>query len=182
MLRNNSHNFGLVSILLHWIMAVLLTGLFAAGLYMTSLDYYDPWYHSLPWWHKSFGLLTVFLLLVRYIWKLINVDPAPLATHQHWETLLARIIQNAFYLLILLIGISGYLISTSKGKGVAFFDWFEIPAIYGSLDEQSVDLTGMVHAYLAYLLAALVALHALAALKHHFIDKDKTLQRMLGGS
>jgi len=81
--------------------------------------------------------------------------------------------------MILLIGVSGYFISTAKGKGVEFFNLFEIPAITAELEEGRADLVGEVHELLAILLAVFVVLHALAALKHHFFDKDETLKRMI---
>lgn len=179
MIKNTNQSFGLISKLLHWLMAILLTGLFAVGLYMTDLDYYDPLYHSLPWWHKSIGLLTIFLLLVRLVWKLGNPEPHPLKTHKKWEVSLAKLLQTSFYVLILLIGISGYLISTAEGKGIDFFNWFEVPAVFSELTEQQADLVGEAHEILAFLLAFLVVLHGSAAIKHHFFDKDETLKRMI---
>ena len=178
MLKNTAQQFGLISIGLHWLMVLLLTGLFAVGLYMTRLDYYDPLYHRLPWWHKSIGLLIIMLLLVRVVWKLNNVHPAPLKTHQAWEVSLAQRIQYGFYGLILLIGISGYLISTAKGKGIEFFTLFEVPAVTQGVAEETADLIGNAHLIMAWILASLVVLHAAAALKHHFMDKDNTLKRM----
>ncbi|HIO92775.1 MAG TPA: cytochrome b [Leucothrix mucor] len=178
-IKNTEKSFGFISKLLHWLMALLLFSLFAVGLYMTSLDYYDPLYHSLPWWHKSFGLLTLFLLLIRVVWKLINTEPKPLKTHKGWEVFLAKLIQRLFYFLILLIGVSGYLISTAKGKGIELFSLFEVPAITQALEEGRADLIGEVHEFLAITLIVLVVLHALAAFKHHFIDKDETLKRMI---
>ncbi len=179
MLKNTQNAFGAVSKWLHWIMAILLTGLFAVGLYMTELDYYDALYHTLPWWHKSIGLFVVSLLVLRTLWKLVNVEPQPLSTHKNWEVFLARLIQRTFYVLILVIGITGYFISTAKGKGIEFFTFFEVPALLPEIEEERADLIGDVHEVLAIILALLVALHAVAALKHHFIDKDKTLKRML---
>jgi cytochrome b561 len=155
-------------------MAIALISLFAAGLYMTDLTYYDSLYHILPWWHKSFGLLMLILLVFRVLWIFINPKPQPLSTHTPWEKKLAAISHQLLYLLILILGISGYLISTAKGKGVELFDWFEIPAIT-ELTSAEIDLLGDVHFYLAWALIILAALHAMAALKHHFIDRDKTL-------
>jgi cytochrome b561 len=179
MLKNTSQQFGLVSIGLHWLMALLLTGLFAVGLYMTSLDYYDPLYHRLPWWHKSIGLGVILLLLVRFVWKIINPRPAALASHKTWEVRLAHSIQNLFYGVILLMGVSGYLISTAKGKGIAFFGFFDVPAVTKEIAEETADMMGNVHLLMAWGLVCLVILHAAAALKHHFIDKDNTLKRMI---
>jgi len=177
--KNTHESFGLVSKILHWLMAVILIALFGVGLYMTELDYYDALYHTLPWWHKSFGLLVVGLLIFRFAWKLSHPAPQPLKTHKKWEVSLAHLIQKLFYGLIVLIGISGYFISTAKGKGVEFFNLLEIPAITQAIEEDRADLIGEVHELLAITLIALAILHAAAALKHHFIDKDETLKRML---
>jgi len=179
MIKNTIKSFGLVSKTLHWLMAVLLIGLFAVGLYMTELDYYDTLYHTLPWWHKSIGLSVMALLIFRFIWMLSQADPASLKTHKKWEVFLAQLIQKLFYGLILLIGISGYFVSTAKGKGIEFFNFFEVPAILKPLDEDRADLFGEIHEVLAITLIVFAFLHALAALKHHFIDKDETLKRML---
>jgi len=179
MLKNTPQAFGFVSKFLHWVMALLLTGLFSIGLYMTGLDYYDPLYHSLPWWHKSVGLLVLFLLIIRFIWKLLNIEPQPLGNHKPWEINLAHLTQHLFYWLILIIALSGYFIATAEGKGVDFFNGFELPAMISEIDEDTADFLGEAHQYLSYLLAGLVIVHSLGALKHHFIDKDETLKRML---
>lgn len=179
MLKNTRESFGFITKSLHWLMAIMLIGLFAVGLYMTGLDYYDSLYHTLPWWHKSFGLLVITLLVVRFIWKLLNPKVLPLESHKKWEISLAGLLQNLFYFLILLIGISGYLISTAKGKGIEFFNLFEVKALTTSLDEDRADLIADIHEVLAITLIVLAALHAAAAIKHHVLDKDKTLLRML---
>lgn len=167
-----------MAVLLHWLMALLMIGLFAAGLYMTDLGYYDSLYHIIPWWHKSVGLLVMVLLVVRVIWRVTNPIPKPLATHQSWEIKTATLTHRFLYLLILLIGVSGYLISTAKGKGIEFFGWFEIPALQ-ELSADNTDLAGDIHYYLALTLILLAAAHASAALKHHFIDRDNTLKHMI---
>ena len=75
------------------------------------------------------------------------------------------------------IMLSGYLISTADGRAIEVFSWFEVPATLSDIDGQE-DIAGDIHEILAWTLIVLVALHALAALKHHFIDKDTTLKRM----
>jgi cytochrome b561 len=70
------------------------------------------------------------------------------------------------------------LISTADGKAVEAFEWVSIPALPLALENQE-DVAGDLHEIFAWLLISLVAIHALAALKHHFIDKDKTLTRMI---
>lgn len=178
-IKNTKTGYGLITIFLHWAMAILLAGLFSMGLYMTSLDYYDPLYHSLPHWHKSFGILTLLFLLMRFLWRVKNIKPDVIDTQKRYEVLLANFVQNVFYIFILFIGITGYLISTAKGKGIEFFYALEIPAVGSLTDESVVDLAGEIHLTMAVLLSVLVLLHAFAALKHHFIDRDNTLKRMI---
>lgn len=76
--------------------------------------------------------------------------------------------------------ITGYLIVTAGGRGLDVFDWFVIPSV---LEQDGLeDIAGEVHEIIAFIIIGLAAFHALGALKHHFIDKDETLRRMLGKS
>ncbi|MDO6459568.1 cytochrome b [Granulosicoccaceae sp. 1_MG-2023] len=168
----------LLSRSLHWLSALFVFGLFAVGYYMTGLGYYDPLYHTLPWWHKSFGLLLMALVIVRLGYRAKITTPPPEPGHSRFEKRAAALTHALLYLLILAIGISGYLISTAEGKGIVFFGWFEVPALSRPFDGQA-DIAGLVHLWLAWSLIALVAIHAAGALKHHFIDRDNTLKRML---
>ena len=79
----------------------------------------------------------------------------------------------------LVVMIAGYLISTADGVGISVLGWFEVPALVSGLPDQA-DVAGQIHFYLAWALVIFSGLHALAALKHHFIDRDATLKRMLG--
>lgn len=175
---NTKTSYGNISIVLHWVMAVLITGLFLSGQYMVTLDYYDPWYHSAPWWHKNAGLSVFVLLLCRLIWRLSNTVPESLPTYKAWEKNAAKLVHLLFYIILLLSCVSGYFISTANGAGIDVFGWFELPAAV-NLDEAQADLMGDVHEAAAWILVVLFFIHLFAALKHHFIDKDMTLLRML---
>ena len=83
------------------------------------------------------------------------------------------------YGLLFALMISGYLISTADGKSIDVFGLFAVPAIISDIPNME-DVAGKVHWYLALLLISLTGLHTLAALKHHFIDEDQTLRKMLG--
>lgn len=177
--KNDAHRYGAVTILLHWSMAVMVVGLAILGLWMTGLSYYSPYYHSAPFWHKSLGVALAALLLLRLLWHRISPLPAPLGNHSRWEQRTARATHLLLYLLLVIILLSGYLISTAKGQGVSVFGWFELPALVSGLPDQA-DRAGQVHYWLALSLLVLAAIHALAALKHHALDRDDTLRRMLG--
>jgi len=177
-LKNSAERYGLVAIMLHWVMAVMIIGLFLLGLYMTSLEYVHPLYVSAPHLHESFGLILFLLLILRSLWALINIKPSPVPMPA-WEKKTALIVHRLFYFLLFGITISGYLIPTADGRSIELFDWFEVPALISGIEGQE-EIAGAIHHYLALLTIALTGLHTLASLKHHFFDKDTAMLRMLG--
>lgn len=175
-LKNDPGRYGLVSILLHWLMALAVFGLFFLGDYMVELDYYHPWYQKAPNLHRSLGILVAILLVLRYLWRGFNPGPQP--EGRPWERRIAGWMHRLLYLLIGLAALSGYLISTGDGRGVAVFGLFEVPALTGGFQNQE-DIAGRIHEFATHALVLLALGHALAALKHHFFDRDRTLRRML---
>ncbi|MEE4244019.1 MAG: cytochrome b [Kangiellaceae bacterium] len=178
MLKNTSQNYGLVSKLLHWAVALMVISLFSVGVWMVELDYYSEWYKQAPFLHKSFGIVLAIIMVARLVWRWLNPRPEHLASHTHLEQLVAHIAHIVLYLLIFSLIASGYLISTADNRGIDVFNWFTVPSM-GSFVENQEDIAGLFHEWIAYGLIGLVVVHALAALKHHFIDKDQTLKRML---
>ncbi|MGF1727491.1 cytochrome b [Photobacterium nomapromontoriensis] len=164
-------------IFIHWLTAITVIGLFAAGLWMVDLNYYSQWYKPVPHWHKSVGLCLAIITLFRLGWKCIRLSPA--IEGARWEIAAAKVAHALIYLLLFGLFISGYLISTADGRAIDIFNWFSIPSV-GELFPNQSDIAGDVHYYLAYSLIGLSVLHAIAALKHHFINKDNTLKKMLG--
>ena len=177
MLKNSSSSYGSVSIALHWLMALGFIALYALGWWMVELDYYDSWYHRAPDLHKSIGISLAALMLLRLFWNRLQPRPQDLGDHATLNRI-AHALHNLFYLLVLLLLVSGYLISTAKGKSIEIFQFVSIPALLPGSDERG-ELAGDIHEILANLFIALAALHAGAALKHHFLDRDATLIRML---
>ncbi len=178
MLTNTEKTYGLISKLLHWLIALAVFGLFGLGLWMVELDYYDSWYQKAPHWHKSLGVLLAVTLLIRSLWRWTNPIPQALASHRRWEVRLARLTHITLYGVLFALVVSGYLISTADGRGIEVFNWFTLPSA-GEFFERQEDLAGSIHYWLAISVIALACLHATAALKHHFIDRDGTLRRML---
>ncbi|MDX1677305.1 cytochrome b [Arsukibacterium sp.] len=179
MLTNTLARYGLISIVFHWLVAVSVIVLFVVGYWMVDLNYYSSWYRTAPFWHKSIGILLFIVVILRLCWKAVNVTPAPVSSHSLLEQRLAKLAHLFLYLLLLAVMLSGYLISTADGRAIAVFNWFTLPGA-GELFTGQADIAGVVHQYLAYSLIAVSALHAAAALKHHFIDNDITLKRMFG--
>ena len=177
--KNSQISWGWVSIVIHWLSAATVIGLFTLGWWMVDLTYYDDWYRTAPWVHKSIGIILLALTVFRLLWRLNNVTPEHLATHTSAEKKAASFAHGFIYVLLFLIMLSGYLISTADGRAIEVFNWFSVPATLQGIDNQE-DIAGEIHLILAVSLMVLIGIHALGAMKHHFVDKDVTLKRMLG--
>ena len=177
--RNSNSTYGLVSITLHWLVALAVFGLFGVGLWMVDLYYYSGWYRTAPDLHKSVGIILFVVMLGRVVWRFLSPPPPAPANHGAATRLASKAGHAFLYLALFVLMLSGYLISTADGRGIPVFGLFEVPATLTSIPDQA-DIAGVVHEYLAWALVIFAGLHALAALKHHFIDRDATLVRMFG--
>ncbi|MDC9614108.1 cytochrome b [Xenorhabdus khoisanae] len=179
LLKNTSTRFGHISVLIHWLVALAVYGMFGLGLWMVTLSYYDIWYHRAPELHKSIGIFLFIVMAVRVIWRFISPPPKPLASYSLFTRISSILVHLTLYIVLFGILISGYLISTADGEAISVFGWFEVPA---TLTEQGIqaDTAGIIHLYFAWIVVVISLLHGLAALKHHFIDRDITLKRMFG--
>mgnify|MGYP000627822475 CR=1 FL=1 len=178
-IRNTHHRWGWLTIVMHWLTAITVVGMFFFGLWMVDLSYYHEWYKTAPALHKSIGITLLFLTLLRLVWRSINPTPAPLDSHSPFERQAARLAHTLLYVLLFCMMLSGYLISTADGRAIEVFKLFEIPAIIHGIEHQE-DIAGDIHLVLAIMLIGLALVHAGAAMKHHLIDKDSTLKRMFG--
>jgi cytochrome b561 len=178
-LKNSTQTYGWISILLHWVMAVALIGMYVVGNYMVDLEYYDRWYHTLPALHKATGVVLGGMLLVRLAWIYSQPRPLPSGNAPAFTHLLAKLGHIAIYGLLFILLLSGYLMSTAEGHGISVFGLFELPALFPA-DKGRGDLAGDIHEIAATLFIFLVGVHTLAAFIHHFYWKDQTLTRMLG--
>lgn len=177
--RSGRDHWGVVSITIHWLTAMTVFGLFGLGLWMTGLTYYDAWYQKGPDLHRSIGALLFLLTVGRLLWRHFDGRPRELPEHMPWERTVAKLAHIALYMLLFAVMLSGYLISTADGRPLSVFGWFSIPATLSGIEGQE-DIAGVIHLSLAITLITLALMHAGAALKHHIIDRDLTLKRMLG--
>lgn len=179
MIKNTPFGYGIVSIALHWLMAITIFSLFGLGLYMVELTYYDAWYKGSLDLHKNIGMVLLVALMLRIIWRMVNIVPKSAdKSASNIEIKAAHYAHLALYSLMALIMLSGYLISTADGRAIDVFGLISIPALSINFSNQE-DIAGSIHEILAWTLIVLSTGHALAAFKHHFINKNKTLLRMI---
>lgn len=177
-LKDTTTAYGSITRGLHWLMALAIVGMFALGLWMRGLDYYSAWYQTAPALHQSIGMVLAVLLAFRIIWRASGTRPDSNYLTRVERTVSTLAHYGLYFLLIILV-ISGYFIATADGRAIEVFNLFAIPAAIKSKGLE--QLAGLVHEYTAYAVIGLAALHALAALKHHFINKNQTLTRMWSG-
>ncbi|MCB1776500.1 MAG: cytochrome b [Candidatus Competibacteraceae bacterium] len=162
---------------LHWLMALLLLGLLALGFYMQELPL-SPQKLQLYSWHKWAGVTVFLLVLFRLAWRVIH-PPPPLPDHMPKVMRLAAHAGHALlYGLMLAIPLSGWLMSSAKGFQTVWFGVLPLPDLVGKNQELG-NLLQSVHENLNLLFVAVIVGHIGAALKHHFIDRDDVLTRIL---
>jgi cytochrome b561 len=178
--RNTDHSWGLAAQGLHWLMAVLVIGLWLLGTYMTGLRPSPP-RARLYAIHETIGLTILALALVRLAWRLANPTPRLPVALLRPERILARTSHAALYLLILLVPVTGF-IRVQKAPDMSpilLFGRWPLPALLAP-GPAAADFCSALHQSLTNFLAILIVLHVVAALKHH-LEGDDVLRRMLPG-
>ncbi len=172
-----------LTVALHWLVAVAMLGLCGLGLYMVRREAW-PLYDV----HKSIGLVVFVLVLARLAWTLRNGLPTPVRAFSRHEHLAATTVHGLLLACTVALPITGMLFSAASGHGFGLFGlelFPEHPSAKGHgdvvpLNAPVSDWGQVAHHVIGYALLALVALHVAGALKHHLVDKDRTLARMLG--
>lgn len=179
MWRNSSTRYGAVAQLLHWLIVVLV------GVQITLAKIAE----GLPLGieklgvlarHKSFGVTIFGLAFIRLMWRWWSPPPALPAHMKTYEMRLARLTHRGFYVLLFCLPISGWLMSSAANFPVSYFGLFTLPDLIDP-DKTLVPKLKLVHEGFGILLFATIALHIVGALKHHFVDRDNVLRRMLPG-
>lgn len=167
-----------VSKTLHWVIALLAFVLLAMGkLGEVEADEGD----GLFGWHSALGLLVLVLMVSRLLWRLTHAGPpAPRGTPA-WQQRAAAITHGAFYVLLILLPVSGWLLASVEGATLDVFGWFAVPWLPVPGGDGAEDAIEEVHEILGNVLLLLASLHVAAGLKHHFVDRDDVLRRMLPG-
>ncbi|MEM7522872.1 MAG: cytochrome b [Pseudomonadota bacterium] len=190
-LKNTETSWGWAARALHWIIGGLMIFMLGLGFYMTEIvtDIFAKF--PLIQLHKSWGFVVFVLAGLRLFWRAVNPTPALPASMTGWEKLFAHGGHIALYLLMFALPLSGWLMSSASPLNDVdaypaqiknmVFGVFEMPDPIQPSNEALLELFKSIHFYCALAMAALLVGHAGAALKHHFVDKDNTLTRMITG-
>jgi cytochrome b561 len=180
LLRNNEYRWGWVSLGIHWLTLLMVLGLVVVGFVMQELPNSMAKFeiYSL---HKSFGITVLALTVIRLLWRLFAGAPTPVPGMPRWQRLAAGLSHGALYLLLTMMPLSGWLYHSASGAMPRQLEWFKLfplPSL-SERDRDVAEFASSMHEWLFITLAVIVTVHALAALKHHYLDRDRTLVRML---
>ncbi len=169
------------AIALHWILAIALMAIFGVGLYMADLPF-SPQRLKLYNWHKWAGVTILLLSAVRVLWRLTHTPPAlPVkvsATMPVWQQLAYHATHGALYALFFIVPLVGWAYTSAAGFPIVLFGVLPLPD-FVTADKALAELIKPWHEITAFAMAGLAALHIAAALKHHWVDRDGLLQRMV---
>lgn len=175
--------YGITAIALHWLLGLALVALLGVGWYMTGLPF-SPQRLKLYNWHKWAGVAILLLSALRLAWRLISPPPALPAAMQaampRWQQVAHHGVHHVLYALFFIVPLVGWAYSSAAGFPIVFLGVIALPDFVPASPALAEAIKPW-HAWTAYTLAALVALHVAAALKHHFIDRDGIISRMLPG-
>jgi cytochrome b561 len=164
------------AIAFHWIIAILIVASFALGLYMVELKL-SPIKLKLYSYHKWLGVTIWLLVVLRLAWRATH-RPPPLPAMPAWQRHAATVVHWLLYMLLLVIPISGWLFSSASGFPVVYFELLRLPDLVAK-DKALAAVLQEVHETLNYILLTVVIVHVVAAVKHHLVDRDPVLHRML---
>lgn len=199
-MKNAVTRYTKTAVVLHWLIGIAIIGMLALGWFMSELPKeapkqtaYDLFNLGVYTWqlaepasprtfyfnlHKSIGITLLALILLRILWRLTHRPPALLASLKPWERKLATAGHHLLYLLMIAMPVTGLLQALYSKYGVK---WFGMPFLGGLDDKGMRDIFNEAHEVIGFILAAIIVLHILGALKHKFIDRDQTMSRMTLG-
>ena len=185
MLKNTESGYGSLHRALHWLMAIMVIGMIGVGIYIHGLDANNaaeaPIKTQLGALHKATGMVILLLVALRAGWVMANPRPGLPDSVPRWQRIIAKATHHGMYLLMFAMPLSGYVMSSYVLKPVSIYGLFEIPPLFADKNIDMAKAVFAVHETLAFILLTLIVLHIGVALKHHFIDKDNILMRMLKG-
>jgi cytochrome b561 len=166
------------AIVLHWLVVVLVLSLVGLGWYMTDIPRGTPeraFFYNL---HKSIGLTTAIIVLIRLWWRVKHPPPSLPSSVPVWQVNAAKVSHALLYTCLVIMPLAGFSASQFTKYGVTYFGLFKMPPM-GSENKQIYDFLQGIHETTAMVLVVLILVHVAAALKHLLIDRDGVFQRMV---
>lgn len=179
MLKNTASAYGWLTKLLHWVVALAVFAQLFFIYNVEALPKEDPVRGQWLMLHKSTGFLLFWLALAFVLWRLINRKPDWPVTMQAWQKKLANLVHFGLYTFIIVMPLSGMLMTFFKGYSINYYNLFTIKPSFITPSETLGNVFAGIHGISGPILVTLVALHILGALVHHFYYKDNVLKRML---
>lgn len=173
-----NERYSATAIALHWLMALLIIGTFFLGLTMADMPGITPTKLKYFNWHKWLGVTIFGLAVLRALWRLSHAAPTLPASIPRWQQQVSAVTHLLLYALIFAVPLSGYFYTLAAGFKVVYLGALPLPVLIAPNPELKPVLKE-VHEWLNMGMAGLVVVHVAAALKHHFIDRDNVLLRML---
>ena len=177
-IRSTTNAWGVLARVLHWGMLVLYAGLIGVGYYMSDLPM-SAAKMKIYALHKSVGVLMLLLVVLRVLWRWMDRRPS-IAPTAAWQQRIATVVVGGLYLLMFALPLTGWAYNSAAGFPLRWFNVYNLPALMEASPTLKVWMKEA-HETGAVIFMAVIGLHALAALKHHFIDRDQTLLQMLPG-
>ncbi len=176
-MADTREKFSNLTIAFHWIVGLTIIGLLAVGIYMVDLPKGDfrNWLYG---WHKVIGTTVLMIAALRLLWRWRNGLPLPVGVYPEWQHKLATATHIVLLCATIALPLTGAIYSYSGGYPVPILGLFEFKS--ATKYPLMFDVFKFIHGWAGWIIAAIVALHVLGALKHHVADKDGTLRRMLG--
>ena len=166
-----------VAIALHWLVVALIIASWALGLYMVELPL-SPQKLKYISWHKWLGVTIFLTALWRVAWRVTHPAPPPPDSMPSWQCVAMGVSHLLLYLLVIVIPLTGWLFSSASGVPTVYLGWVQIPDVVAN-DKLFAEQLRQAHVSLNVMLSVIVCIHVVAALKHHFFDRDEVLVRML---
>ncbi|WP_049723322.1 cytochrome b [Gilvimarinus polysaccharolyticus] len=180
MLKNSQQRYGSVAIAFHWLMLVLLIGVYACVFLHEEFPRGSDIRDALKTWHFMLGLSVLALVTLRLVWRLVNVQPAITPAVPRWQHWLASAVHWLLYGFMITMPVAGWLMLSAADRPIPFWG-LELPHLIEP-DKALSKTIKEAHELAGTIFYWVIGLHALAALVHHYIIKDNTLKRMLGKS
>lgn len=176
-IKNTDESYGIIARAFHWLIGLTIIFMLAFGLWMQGLPM-SPDKFTYYGWHKSIGSIILIAVALRLLWRLVNKTPKLPSDMKWFEKAGAHASHFTLYIMMFYMPLIGWAMSSAAGFPVTVFGWFTLPSITSS-NPENVELFKDLHYWGGLFLIAVISVHALAALYHHFWRKDNVLKGML---